>query len=194
MCAPNSIEFVVTWYRGRLASAAVVATVNPQLTEEEIIPSAAAVGSRWLVTTTELFAAKLRGAGEGGWDRGDDRDRRPAPECGNVLLAVASAPAQAGPVSAATVEPRTIRRSCLLERDHGLPKVVVLTHRNLVASLGQTGPCTGDRGRRGDRGAAAVPHFGLQVSLNLSLAAGATVVIRRASSRRTFLRAIRSTG
>jgi non-ribosomal peptide synthetase component F len=172
LCAPNSIEFAVAWYAAA-SIGAIVTTVNPQCTRDEIARQLRQAGARWMVTTAGLAEQTLRGVtaeaaitetfviGEHGagaipfWS----------------LRATADAPA--GPVSASDL--------ALLPTSSGttgLPKSVELTHRNLVASLCQTWlvhQVAGD-----DVVMAALPLFhiyGLQITLNLALLAGATVII-----------------
>ena len=60
LCAPNSIEFAVAWYAAA-SIGAIVTTVNPQCTGDEIARQLGRTGTRWLVTTTGLAEQKLRG-------------------------------------------------------------------------------------------------------------------------------------
>jgi acyl-CoA synthetase (AMP-forming)/AMP-acid ligase II len=195
LCAPNSIEFVVTWYAATSVGA-VVATVNPQLTGEEISRQLRQSAIRWLVTTTELFEAKLSGAAAEAGIAATIVIGEPAPGTATFSSLLASAPAQAGPVSAADgVNAADVAFLPCSSGTTGLPKVVVLTHRNLVANLGQMRAA--HRVTEDDVVIAALPLFhiyALQVSLNLSLAAGATVVIQPRFEPATFLRAISDYG
>ena len=59
LCAPNSIEFVLT-YLAAASAGAVVTTVNPMWTEPEISRQLRQTGARWLVSTADLMAGKLR--------------------------------------------------------------------------------------------------------------------------------------
>jgi len=98
----------------------------------------------------------------------------------------AAADAPAGPVSASDV--------ALLPTSSGttgLPKSVELTHRNLVASLCQTWLV--HQVAEDDVVMAALPLFhiyGLQITLNLALLAGATVIILPRFGLEAFLRAV----
>ncbi len=58
LCAPNSIEFAVTYLAAASANA-VVTTVNPLWTEPEISRQLQQTGARWLVGTAGLLAGKL---------------------------------------------------------------------------------------------------------------------------------------
>jgi acyl-CoA synthetase (AMP-forming)/AMP-acid ligase II len=102
----------------------------------------------------------------------------------------AAAPAPLPPVSASDV--------ALLPTSSGttgLPKSVELTHRNLVASLCQTRLV--QQVTEDDVVIAALPLFhiyGLQITLNLPLLAGATVVILPRFELEAFLRAVQDHG
>jgi acyl-CoA synthetase (AMP-forming)/AMP-acid ligase II len=50
LCAPNGIDFVIAWYAASSADA-VVTTVNPLLTGDELASHFRATGTRWIVTT-----------------------------------------------------------------------------------------------------------------------------------------------
>ena len=107
-------------------------------------------------------------------------------------------------------EPIRLRRPCRPSSDRprrslalllsssgtsGLPKSVVLTHRNLVASLCQTRPV--HRVGEDDIVIAALPlfhAFGFQVTLNLALLQGATVVILPRFELDAFLTAVQDHG
>jgi acyl-CoA synthetase (AMP-forming)/AMP-acid ligase II len=73
----------------------------------------------------------------------------------------------------------------------GLPKAVMLTHRNMIASIAQSLPAMELRPE--DRLIAVVPFFhvfGLQVLLNCGLRAGATIVTLPRFELGTFLQAL----
>jgi acyl-CoA synthetase (AMP-forming)/AMP-acid ligase II len=189
LCAPNCIEFAVAFYAATSAGA-IVTTVNPLCTGDEISRQLRQTGARWLVATSGLVEQKLRavipgtavvetfvigGPAAGTTPFGSIRAAAPTP------AAVVSAPDVALlPTSSGTT---------------GLPKSVELTHRNLVASLCQTRlvhQVTED-----DVVIAALPLFhiyGLQITLNLPLLAGATVVILPRFELEAFLRAVQDHG
>jgi acyl-CoA synthetase (AMP-forming)/AMP-acid ligase II len=185
LCATNCIEFAVAWYAAA-SIGAIVTTVNPQYTGDEISRQLRQTGARWLVATSGLAEQKLLAV---------------IPETAIVETFVigghaagtipfeslrASAPAPAAPVSASAV--------ALLPTSSGttgLPKSVELTHRNLVANLCQTR--LAHRVTEDDVVIVALPLFhlyGLQVTLNLALLAGATVVILPRFELEAFLRAL----
>jgi acyl-CoA synthetase (AMP-forming)/AMP-acid ligase II len=187
LCAPNSIEFVVTLLAAGTAGI-VVTTVNPAWTEPEICRQLCQTGARWLVSSPDLLAGKLRapahdagiagsfpieGLGQGEMAPHDEAGAEPA------------TPTAIGPTGA---EPALLLSS---SGTTGLPKIVVLSHRNLVASLCQTRlvhEVTAD-----DVVLAALPLFhifALQVSANLALVQGATLVVLPRFDLGSFLGAV----
>jgi acyl-CoA synthetase (AMP-forming)/AMP-acid ligase II len=189
LCTPNCLEFAVAWFAAT-AAGAIVTTVNPLCTGEEISRQLRQTGARWLVTTAGLIEQKLNAVvdgaaleetfviGEGATGMTPFGSLRVAAD-GLPGLACASNVALL-PTSSGTT---------------GLPKNVELTHRNLVASLCQTRlvhQVTED-----DVVIAALPLFhiyGLQITLNLPLAAGATVVILPRFELAAFLQAMQDYG
>ncbi|HXZ75878.1 MAG TPA: AMP-binding protein, partial [Streptosporangiaceae bacterium] len=185
LCTPNCIEFAVAWYAAT-SIGAIVTTVNPLYTGDEISRQLRQTGARWLVATSGLVEQKLGAVIPGTAIVETFVTGEPA--AGTTpfgsLRTAGSAPAQ--PVSASDV--------ALLPTSSGttgLPKSVVLTHRNLVASLGQTR--LAHQVTEDDVVIAALPLFhiyGLQLTLNLPLLAGATVVILPRFELEAFLRAV----
>jgi acyl-CoA synthetase (AMP-forming)/AMP-acid ligase II len=146
------------------------------------------------VSTADLLAGKLRAptcetgvAGTFAIGRRADSEVTPFDElrAGPAAPTAAACPSAAGRTGA---DPALLLSS---SGTTGLPKIVVLSHRNLVASLHQTRlahKVTAD-----DVVVAALPLFhifGLQISLNLALLAGATVVILPRFEIGAFLRAV----
>ena len=193
LCAPNSIEFVLT-YLAAASAGAVVTTVNPMWTGPEISRQLRQTGARWLVSTADLMAGKLRAPVRetgmaGTFAIGGQAEGEVTPF--DELRAGPAAPTAAAWPPAAG---RTVADPALLLSSSGttgLPKIVVLSHRNLVASLDQTRlvhKVTAD-----DVVVAALPLFhifGLQISMNLALLEGATVVILPRFEIGGFLRAV----
>ena len=189
LCAQNSIEFAVAWYAAA-SIGAIVTTVNPQCTGDEIARQLRQTGARWLVTTAGPTEQKLRGVlAETAIAEtiviGDHA-------AGTIPFwsLRATAHGQAEPVSASDL--------ALLPTSSGttgLPKSVELTHRNLVASLCQTWLV--HQVAEDDVVMAALPLFhiyGLQITLNLALLAGATVIILPRFGLDPFLRAVQDHG
>jgi acyl-CoA synthetase (AMP-forming)/AMP-acid ligase II/NAD(P)-dependent dehydrogenase (short-subunit alcohol dehydrogenase family) len=175
LSAPNSIEFVIAFYAAS-SIGAVVTPVNPQWTGEEIGRQLAQTGARCLIGSPKV-AAKVSDVEIIAIDDFGEPPARshtaPSPNTadGGSVEDVALLPASSGTT--------------------GLPKSVVLTHRNLVANLCQMRDalCLD----RTDVVVAALPMFhiyGLQVTLNLALRAGATVVILPRFELSAFLHAV----
>jgi len=189
LCTPNCLEFAVAWFAATSVGA-IVTTVNPLCTEEEISRQLRQTGARWLVATVGLVEQKLKAVVSGTaieetFVIGED-------VVGTIpfgsLRATADAPAAHVSASDVALLPTSSGTT-------GLPKSVELSHRNLVASLCQTSlvhQVTED-----DVVIAALPLFhiyGLQMTLNLPLATGAAVVILPRFELAAFLRAIQDYG
>jgi acyl-CoA synthetase (AMP-forming)/AMP-acid ligase II len=174
LCAPNSPEFAVAYYAA-LAAGALVTTVNPLAPTADITRQLTHSGARWLITTAALAQGR---AGE---------------------AAAAAGVRQAFAFGTASAAGPAIPFTWLTDFDHtdclpvvgpdddavllyssgttGLPKGVLLSHRNLVASLCQTRPV--HRVGADDVLLTVLPLYhiyALQVTLSLGLAAGTTVV------------------
>jgi acyl-CoA synthetase (AMP-forming)/AMP-acid ligase II/NAD(P)-dependent dehydrogenase (short-subunit alcohol dehydrogenase family) len=190
VCAPNSIEFIVTWYAAS-SIGAIVTTINPASTREEIVRLLLHSGARWLLCTAELFDEKVSAAARAAAIResfviGAVIDEMPGAVhyeslCGHGRQ---EAPSVA-------VDPSDVAFLPTSSGTTGLPKHVMLTHRNLVASLCQTRLV--HRVTRDDVVLAALPLFhifGFQATLNLALLEGATVVVLPRFTLDAFLRAV----
>ena len=194
LCAPNSIEFVLAWYAAS-SIGAVVTTLHPASTAAELTHQLRQADARWLVTTAELYEEKLRGAADA------------SGIAESILIGATGVPRQRAiafdslhgeghtdppPVR---VSPRDIAFLPFSSGTTGLPKGVELTHRNLVANLCQMR--SAHHRCEDDVVLAVLPLFhifGLQVTLNLSLSAGATVVLLPRFELRAFLNAIQTYG
>ncbi len=182
---PNGPDFVIAYY-GALAAGAVVTTINPMATAQEGERQLAHAGARWLVTTEDLLAAKAgKAAAAAGvaevFAVGDAAPATPFAE----LLAGGEADQ---PVAVDPDDPALLPFS---SGTTGLPKGVVLTHRNLVASLCATAHV--HRVRADDTVVAVLPLFhiyGMQIAMNLALRAGATVVTLPRFDLPAFLRLV----
>ena len=185
LCAPNSIEFAVAWYAAA-SIGAIVTTVNPQCTGDEIARQLRQAGARWMVTTAGLAEQTLRDVTAEAAIAETFVIGEHAAGAIPFWSLRAAADAPAGPASASDV--------ALLPTSSGttgLPKSVELTHRNLVASLCQTWLV--HQVAEDDVVMAALPLFhiyGLQITLNLALLAGATVIILPRFGLEAFLRAV----
>jgi len=174
LCSPNSPEFAVAYYAA-LAAGALVTTVNPLAPAGDIARQLTHCSARWLITIAALAQAS---AGEAAAAAGVRE---------TFAFGTATAAGQAIPFAALTGTGHPDRLPTVGPDDNavllyssgttGLPKGVLLSHRNLVASLCQTRPV--HRVGPDDVLLTVLPlhHiFALQVTLSLGLAAGATVV------------------
>jgi acyl-CoA synthetase (AMP-forming)/AMP-acid ligase II len=161
--SPNLPEYAVVWH-GTAFAGGITTTVNPVYNTEELKHQLEDSGARFLVTV-EPAAERAREAAEGTkveqvFVIGDDLPRgEPLAEQVEVSPAEDLA---ALPYSSGTT---------------GLPKGVMLTHRNLVANLEQTQALF--KISDDDALIAVLPFFhiyGMQVIMNLGLIGGAKIV------------------
>ena len=182
--APNIPEYPVVFHGAARAGGAVT-TLNPLCTAGEIAGQLRSSRARWLVTVPALAEAAKTAAG----DRlqiivvGAAQIPGTVPYC--ALLAGSAAPAPAiDPAADLVALPYSSGTT-------GLSKGVMLTHRNLLASLAlldSVVPLGED-----DVALAVLPFFhiyGLNVIMNPALAAGATMVTMGRFELVAFLRAI----
>ena len=187
--APNVPEYAVAFH-GVAAVGGVNTTANPLLTAEELGRQLRDSGARLLVTIPPLLKTATEAAAQAGVEEvfvyGEAAGATPFAallDGAGEPPAVAIDPAEdlvALPYSSGTT---------------GLPKGVMLTHRNLVANICQmarahrTGP--------EDRVIAVLPFFhiyGLVVILNATLARGATLVTMPRFDLAGFLQALQEHG
>jgi acyl-CoA synthetase (AMP-forming)/AMP-acid ligase II len=163
---PNVPEFPVAFH-GVLASGGRCATANPLYTPRELAHQLTDTHSRLVFTTTASAPSVHEAASGQDVDVVVIDDVEPF---GGLL-------SDGDDVVECAVDPRNVAAVLYSGGTTGLPKGVMLTHRNLVASITQTSALF-DLGPD-DVVIAALPFFhvyGLNVILNRSLAAGATVV------------------
>ena len=190
LCAPNSIDFVVGWYAAS-SIGATLTTINPLSTGEEITHHLRRTRACWLITTAELFADKAGAAAAAvGIYETFVIGRRPGQAPAEVPLeSLWRTPAR-------ETVPRAVRSTDIAflpssSGTTGLPKSVLLTHRNLVASLCQTRLI--QRFTEADTVLAVLPLFhifGLQLTMNLALLEGARVVLQPRFDLESFLAAV----
>ena len=181
--APNLPEYAVAFHAVAMLGG-INTTVNPLFTAEELERQLRDCGARMLVTVPEQ-AQKARAAARAGCVQeifvyGDADGATPF---GSLLHAVDEPPEVAiDPAEDVVALPYSSGTT-------GLPKGVMLTHRNLVANICQT--IAHQRLREDDRVIAVLPFFhiyGLVVLMNVPLRGGATVVTMPRFDLPEFLR------
>jgi acyl-CoA synthetase (AMP-forming)/AMP-acid ligase II len=175
LCCANSPEFVINFY-GALEAGAVVSPMSADVSEAEAAAQLEDCDARWVATTPQLASMLARAAAPGsaqplivGEYHSGTHPSQPAPE----------------------VTPDEVAVLLRSSGTTGLPKSVMLTHRNLVAGL--VGLRAPEPVSKDDVVLAALPlcHIaGLQVVLGPALSAGATVVTLPKFDLEAFLAAI----
>ncbi|HEY7622638.1 MAG TPA: AMP-binding protein [Solirubrobacteraceae bacterium] len=155
LCAPNSPEYAIAFH-AVAALGAVVTTLNPTYTTDEIAFQLEHSGARALIGAPEMLD-RARGAVDELYEIGDY--------------------GEPGPVPAPGIDPDDLVALPYSSGTTGLPKGVMLSHRNLVANVLQSNAqqaVTED-----DTLVGVLPFFhiyGLNVVMNAVLRNGATVV------------------
>ncbi|WP_458244419.1 4-coumarate--CoA ligase family protein [Streptomyces sp. MAI_2237] len=186
--SPNTIAFPTAFYAATRAGAAVT-TVHPLATAEEFAKQLKDSAARWIVTVSPLL----------------DTARRAAELAGGVeeILVCDSAPGHrslidmlgsTAPEPVVDIDPaEDIAALPYSSGTTGIPKGVMLTHRQIATNLAQlesampAGP--------GDRILAVLPFFhiyGLTALMNAPLRLGATIVVLARFELDTFLAAIQN--
>lgn len=167
--APNQPEYAIVFH-GVAYAGGVVTTINPSYTEREVRHQLEDARPRLLVTVGALIdVARAAAAGTSVdqivvFDEADGVDS---------ISSLRGAPLDA-PVRIPPDSPVALPYS---SGTTGLSKGVVLTHRNLVANIAQVMAPFGVRPDETVMCALPMFHiYGMQVIMNASLAAGATVV------------------
>ncbi|MBO1337631.1 4-coumarate--CoA ligase family protein [Streptomyces sp. VRA16 Mangrove soil] len=186
--SPNTVAYPVAFYGATRAGAAVT-TVHPLATPEEFARQLRDAAAAWIVTVTPLLPAARAAAELAGGIR-EIFVCDPAGDSGHrslLDLLATDAPEPHIPVDPAD----DVAALPYSSGTTGVPKGVMLTHRNIATNLAQLEPLvpTGP----GDRILAVLPFFhiyGLTALMNAPLRQGATVVVLPRFDLDTFLAAI----
>ncbi|NEB80430.1 4-coumarate--CoA ligase family protein [Streptomyces sp. SID14478] len=186
--SPNTIAYPVAFYAATRAGASVT-TVHPLATPEEFAKQLRDSAASWLVTVTPLLESARAAAELAGGIR-EIFVCDPAGDSGSrSLLDMLGTTA---PEPSVAVDPaRDVAALPYSSGTTGVPKGVMLTHRNIATNLAQLEPLM-PMGP-GDRVLAVLPFFhiyGLTALMNAPLRRGATVVVLPRFDLDTFLAAI----
>ncbi|MGV4987724.1 4-coumarate--CoA ligase family protein [Streptomyces sp. NPDC001709] len=184
--SPNSIAFPTAFYAATRAGASVT-TVHPLATPEEFAGQLGDSGARWIVTVSPLLESARRAAELVGGIR--------------EIFVCDSAPGHRSLIdmlATTAPEPRLafdpaedIAALPYSSGTTGVPKGVMLTHRQIATNLAQLEPAV--PAGTDERILAVLPFFhiyGLTALMNAPLRKGATVVVLPRFDLETFLAAI----
>ncbi|MFF9285858.1 4-coumarate--CoA ligase family protein [Streptomyces griseosporeus] len=186
--SPNTIAFPTAFYGATRAGAAVT-TVHPLATPEEFAKQLADSAARWIVTVSPLLQAARRAAElAGGIQEIFVCDSAPGHRSLIDLLATTA------PEPDIAIDPADdVAALPYSSGTTGIPKGVMLTHRQIATNLAQLAPAIS--AGPGDRILAVLPFFhiyGLTALMNAPLRQGATVVVLPRFDLETFLAAIQN--
>ncbi|MEU1045966.1 4-coumarate--CoA ligase family protein [Streptomyces sp. NPDC005897] len=186
--SPNTVAFPLAFYAATRAGASVT-TVHPLATAEEFAKQLKDSAARWIVTVSPLLSTA----------------RRAAELAGGVqeILVCDSAPghrslvdmlASTAPEPSVAIDPaEDVAALPYSSGTTGIPKGVMLTHRQIATNLAQLEPSM--PAAPGDRVLAVLPFFhiyGLTALMNAPLRLGATVVVLPRFDLEQFLAAIQN--
>jgi acyl-CoA synthetase (AMP-forming)/AMP-acid ligase II len=186
--SPNTIAFPTAFYAATRAGASVT-TVHPLATAEEFAKQLADCAARWIVTVSPLLETARRAAELAGGVR-EIFVCDSAPGHRSLIDMLAST----APEPQITIDPvEDVAALPYSSGTTGVPKGVMLTHRQIATNLAQLEPVMS--GGPGDRILAVLPFFhiyGLTALMNAPLQRGATVVVLPRFDLDTFLAAIQN--
>ncbi|MFF5158862.1 4-coumarate--CoA ligase family protein [Streptomyces sp. NPDC000348] len=184
--SPNTVAFPLAFYAATRAGASVT-TVHPLATAEEFGRQLEDCAARWIVTVSPLLDTARRAAGlAGGIEEILVCDSAPGHRSLIDMLA------STAPEPVVGIDPaEDVAALPYSSGTTGVPKGVMLTHRQIATNLAQLRPLiTVDPG---DRVLAVLPFFhiyGLTALMNAPLQQGATVVVLPRFDLETFLAAV----
>jgi acyl-CoA synthetase (AMP-forming)/AMP-acid ligase II len=184
--SPNTVAFPTAFYAATRAGASVT-TVHPLATPEEFAKQLKDAEARWIVTVPPLLEVARRAAGlAGGIEEIFVCDSAPGHRSRIDMLA------STAPEPQVDIDPaEDIAALPYSSGTTGVPKGVMLTHRQIATNLAQLEPSI--PAKPGDRILAVLPFFhvyGLTALMNAPLRRGATVVVLPRFELETFLAAI----
>ncbi|MEV6616752.1 4-coumarate--CoA ligase family protein [Streptomyces sp. NPDC051051] len=186
--SPNTVAFPIAFYAATRAGATVT-TVHPLATAEEFAKQLGDAAARWIVTVSPLLETARRAAElAGGVQEIFVCDSAPGHRSLIDMLGSAAPEPQVAidPVEDVAALPYSSGTT-------GVPKGVMLTHRQIATNLAQLEPAI--TAGPGDRILAVLPFFhiyGLTALMNAPLRKGATVVVLPRFDLETFLAAIQN--
>ncbi|MFI1700232.1 4-coumarate--CoA ligase family protein [Streptomyces bobili] len=186
--SPNTVAFPTAFYAATRAGATVT-TVHPLATAEEFAKQLGDSAARWIVTVSPLLETARRAAElAGGVEEIFVCDSASGHRSLIDMLACAAPEPQIAidPVEDVAALPYSSGTT-------GVPKGVMLTHRQIATNLAQLEPAI--TAGPGDRILAVLPFFhiyGLTALMNAPLRRGAAVVVLPRFDLQTFLAAIQN--
>ncbi|WP_324783405.1 4-coumarate--CoA ligase family protein [Streptomyces sp. H51] len=186
--SPNTVAFPIAFYAATRAGASVT-TVHPLATAEEFAKQLKDSAARWIVTVSPLLETARRAAGlAGGVEEILVCDSAPGHRSLIDMLG------STAPEPQVDIDPaEDIAALPYSSGTTGVPKGVMLTHRQIATNLAQLEPYA-DTGP-GDRILAVLPFFhiyGLTALMNAPLRKGATVVVLPRFDLEQFLAAVQN--
>jgi acyl-CoA synthetase (AMP-forming)/AMP-acid ligase II len=188
LAGPNSPGYAVVFHAAAMAGAAV-STINPLAPAAEMARQLEDSGARWLAATPSLLRDKgYQAAAKAGLGAGAALEFTDAHGIIPACPPGSDSPPSGRPGTSAddlVYLPYSSGTS-------GLPKGVMIAHRNLVANLCQIQAV--QRAGPGDVVLAAMPWFHMfgQLTMNLALRAGATIVTMPRFELTEFLRLVQT--
>jgi PAS domain S-box-containing protein len=183
--SPNVLEYAVAAYAAGLAGG-IVTTINPLYNAIELVHQLRDSGARVLVVAPQFAETAAAASGSA---RVRDVFVFGEADGGEPFSSLSGSP---GPLEPVAVDPREDVAALLYSgATTGLPKGVMLTHYNLVAGLVQMQAV--ERMDPAEVVIGVVPFYhvyGFHVVLNLTLHAGATLVVLPRFKVEEFLRAV----
>ncbi|MFJ3232339.1 4-coumarate--CoA ligase family protein [Streptomyces sp. NPDC086787] len=184
--SPNTVAFPTAFYAATRAGAAVT-TVHPLATPEEFAKQLDDSGARWIVTVSPLLQTARRAAELAGGIR-EIFVCDSAPGHRSLIDMIGST----APEPDIAIDPvEDVAALPYSSGTTGVPKGVMLTHRQIATNLAQLEPAV--PAGPDDRILAVLPFFhiyGLTALMNAPLRHGATVVVLPRFELETFLAAV----